>query len=39
MLRSLLSIPPVFRQLPGIQALNDIAVIPEYYRSRILGKG
>jgi hypothetical protein len=39
MLRSLLSIQPVFRQLPGKQALNDIAVIPEYYRSRILGGG
>jgi hypothetical protein len=28
-----------FRELPGKQALNDIAIIPEYYRSRILGKG
>jgi hypothetical protein len=28
-----------FRQLPGNQALNDIAVIPEYYPCWILGGG
>ncbi len=31
--------PPVFRQPPGNQALNDIAVIPEYYPSWIPGGG